>query len=171
MKGQHGEGGISSGLVGGTHPSQPIKKLGSTELFLFALLLDIGQKSHKSSTLYCLFDCTLLLRGQVGFLTIHDAAVRIDEILQEIDILVVDVLNVILREYVVIHIFVCLKWDVVWVYIIFRVINASASPSASVSFIWLRLRRASSPAAGSRAKLDPVSHDFGAVHLLSFLLP
>ena|SRR3989338_1691644 len=70
------------------------------------LLLDKGQKPHKARTLDGGFDCALLLRCETALSATDDAAVRIDELLQKVDIFVVDVLNVILCENVVAHSFI-----------------------------------------------------------------
>ena len=71
---------------------------------LFAiLLLDEGQKPHKARPLDSGFDCTLLFGGEPALGASHDATVRIDELLEQVDVFVVDVLNVILREDVVAH--------------------------------------------------------------------
>lgn len=67
-------------------------------LFLF---LDVRQKPHEASALYRLFHHALLLCRETALAAIHNATMRIDEVLQEIDILVVDVLNVVLRQNVI----------------------------------------------------------------------
>jgi len=70
------------------------------------LFLYEREEAHEARTFDRGFDGTLLLGGQAAFLAAHDATVRIDELLQEVDIFVIDVLNVILREDVVAHNFV-----------------------------------------------------------------
>ena len=67
------------------------------------LLLDEGQKPHEARAFDGGFDGALLLRREIRSLPAHHASVRIDELLEEVDILVVDVLDVILRQYVVAH--------------------------------------------------------------------
>ena len=70
------------------------------------LLLDEGKESHEACPLDGGLDGTLLFRRKVLSLPPEHASVRIDELLEEVDILVVDVLDIILREYVVAHMFV-----------------------------------------------------------------
>jgi hypothetical protein len=59
--------------------------------------------------------------------------VRIDELLQEVDIFVVDVLDIILRQDVVGHIILrdysamLLKWNIVWINIVLRVLDAGTT--------------------------------------------
>ena len=67
------------------------------------LLLNVGQKPHKSRSLDGRFYCTLLLGGKSAFAARHDAAVGIDELLQEIHVFVINVLDIVLRENVVGH--------------------------------------------------------------------
>lgn len=86
------------------------------------LLLDVRQKPHKSRAFDRRFHSTLLLCGEAGSLATHYATVRIYELLEQVDILVVYVLDVILCQNVC-HIF-CLERNVVRINIIFRVINA-----------------------------------------------
>ena len=69
------------------------------------LLLDEGQKPHKARPLDCGFDRTLLFGGEPALGASHDAAVRIDELLEQVDVFVVDVLDVILRKNIVAHSF------------------------------------------------------------------
>ena len=64
------------------------------------LLLNIRKKAHEARALHCCFYRALLLGGEAGALTTHDAAVRIDELLEKIDIFVVDVSDVILGKNV-----------------------------------------------------------------------
>src|SRR3989344_7177609 len=67
------------------------------------LLLNKGQKPHKPRTLDSGFYCTLLLGGEPDLGASHNAPVRIDELLEQIDVFVIDVLDVILRKNVVGH--------------------------------------------------------------------
>lgn len=69
-----------------------------------SLLLDEREEAHKTRALYGGFDGALLLGRQAAFLATHDAAVRIDELLQEVDIFVVDVLDIVLGQNVVGHV-------------------------------------------------------------------
>ena len=62
--------------------------------------MHVREESHEARALDRRFDGTLLLGGESSALAAHHAAVRVDELFQEIDILVVDVLDIILREYV-----------------------------------------------------------------------
>ena len=87
------------------------------------LFLDIWEKSHKSSALDGCFDRSLLLCGQARALATHYATVRIHELLEQVDVLVVYVLDVILSQNVC-HIVLNLERNVVRINIIFRVINA-----------------------------------------------
>ena len=64
------------------------------------LLGDVWKESHEASTLYSCFNCTLLFGSESTALAADHAAVRIYELLQEFNILVVDMLDVILCEYV-----------------------------------------------------------------------
>jgi len=60
------------------------------------LFLDIGQKPHEASALHrCLYRA-LLLGGKARALPAHNAAVRIDELAQKVDVFVIDVPDVIL---------------------------------------------------------------------------
>ncbi len=68
--------------------------------------MDEREESHEAGAFDGGFDGTLLLGSEPALLAAHDATVRVDELLQEIDIFVVDVADVILRENVVIHIFI-----------------------------------------------------------------
>ena len=68
--------------------------------FLFSLLLDIGQKPHEAGAFDCGFHGSLLLGGEASALAALDAAVRIDELAQEINVFVIDVSDVILCENV-----------------------------------------------------------------------
>ena len=65
--------------------------------------MDEREKAHEASSLDRRFHCTLLLGGQPGALAGQNATMRIDELFQEVDILVVDVLNIILGKNVVRH--------------------------------------------------------------------
>jgi len=69
--------------------------------FFTLLLLDVRQKPHEPRSLNCLFHHALLFCGEATFATVHHAAVRVDEILQEVDVFVIDVLDIVLREYIV----------------------------------------------------------------------
>ena len=70
-------------------------------VFLFSLLLDVREKPHEASTLHCRFHRALLLGREARLAAIHHAAVRIDEILQEINVFVINVLDVVLRQNVI----------------------------------------------------------------------
>ena len=70
------------------------------------LFLNEWQETHEASTLDGGFDCALLLGRETALAAAHDAAVRIDELLQEVNVFVVDVSDVILCEDVVAHGFV-----------------------------------------------------------------
>ena len=70
------------------------------------LFLDEREEAHKARALDSRFDCTLLLGGETALGAADDAAVRIDELLQKVDVFVVDVLNIILCENVVAHSFI-----------------------------------------------------------------
>ncbi len=64
------------------------------------LLLDVGQKPHEAGAFDRLFYRALLLGGEAATLSRHDAAVRIHELLEQIDVFVIDMLNIILCENV-----------------------------------------------------------------------
>ena len=66
-----------------------------------SLLLDERKQSHQSSALYREIDCALLFASEVDAALRLDAAVGVDELLEEVDVLVVDVLNVILGQDVI----------------------------------------------------------------------
>lgn len=72
-------------------------------MLLGPLFLNEGKEAHEASALDRGFDGSLLLGGESALFAAHDATVRIDELLQEVDVFVIDVLNVILRENVVGH--------------------------------------------------------------------
>ncbi len=67
------------------------------------LLLDKGQKPHEPRSLDGGFDGALLLGGEAALSAAHDAAMRINELLQEVDIFVIDMLNIILSQNIVGH--------------------------------------------------------------------
>ena len=91
--------------------------------FCASLLLNVREKTHETSALDRLLDSTLLFGGEPRTLAVHDPSVRIDELLQEINVFIIDVPDVILCEYIR-HM---LERDVVGIYIIFRIIDARAS--------------------------------------------
>ena len=64
------------------------------------LLRDVREESHEARALDCGLDGALLLGGKSASLAAHHAAVRVDELLKEVDILLVDVLYVVLCENV-----------------------------------------------------------------------
>ena len=64
----------------------------------FKLFLHVRKQSHESCALDCGLDGALLLGGEPPSLAADHAAVRIDELLQEINVFVVDVLDIILSE-------------------------------------------------------------------------
>ena len=71
----------------GPPPKTRVKK----ELFLY-----VWEQTHKSCTLHgCLYGA-LLTSGKLCATTAHHATMRIDELLQEIDIFVIEMLYVIL---------------------------------------------------------------------------
>jgi hypothetical protein len=51
---------------------------------------DIGEECHKARALYCFGKCALPRRREVRAATRHDLAVRIQELLDRLDVLVVD---------------------------------------------------------------------------------
>jgi hypothetical protein len=70
--------------------------------FLFQyLFLNVRQKRHEAGALYRCLDSALLLGGKTTSLSTQDASVRIDELLQEVDVFVIDVLDIVLRKNVV----------------------------------------------------------------------
>lgn len=77
--------------------SYPKRNLGVSFL---NLLLDEREEGHETCALYSSFYGPLLLGGETALGASHDATVRIDELLEQVDIFVVDVLDVILCEYV-----------------------------------------------------------------------
>src|SRR5262245_34038932 len=95
------------------------------------LLLDVRQKSHEPSAFYGCFYRSLLLCGKAGSLATHYAAMRIYELLEQIYVLIVDVLDIILRQNIR-HTMIVLERNVVRINIVFRVINARASSWSSV---------------------------------------
>jgi hypothetical protein len=64
------------------------------------LFLDERQKAHKPRAFDGCFDGALLLAREAALLARDDAAVRIDELLQEVDVFVIDVLDIVLCKYV-----------------------------------------------------------------------
>ena len=62
------------------------------------LLLDEREEAHEAGTLDGRFDGALLFGSQSRALTRDDATVRIDELLQKVDVFVVDMLDIILCE-------------------------------------------------------------------------
>jgi hypothetical protein len=90
-------------IIGHPQSANKQKSRSHASGFCFAspLFLHVGQKAHEASALYGGFDLALLFGGEVRAIATHDAAVRVDELLQEIHVFVVDVLNVILRKDVV----------------------------------------------------------------------
>ncbi len=79
------------------------KSLAFREAFL--LFLNVRKQSHETRALDRSLDFALLLRCEITLATAHDAAVRIDELLQKVDVFVIDVSDVILCENVVCHTF------------------------------------------------------------------
>lgn len=63
-----------------------------------SLLLHVREQSHESRTFDRGLYGTLLASGQLAATAAHDATVRVDELLEQIDIFVVDMLNVVLGE-------------------------------------------------------------------------
>ncbi len=63
------------------------------------LSLDVGQKSHVSSALNGLFDGTLLLCRESRALAADDASMRIDELLEYIDVFIVYITNICLHMF------------------------------------------------------------------------
>lgn len=115
-----------SGLTYSTKTGGPI---GSACFLSYCeiLLLHVWEKAHEAGTLDGGLDCTLLTRGELGAAATHHAAVRIDELLEQVNIFVVDVLYVVLSQNV--HIFLILYFffyflerDVVGIDVFFRVI-------------------------------------------------
>ncbi len=72
----------------------------------YQLFLDEWEEAHEAGAFDGGFYGALLLGGKPRTFAGHDAAVRIDELLQEIDVFVVDVLDIILGENVVAHRFI-----------------------------------------------------------------
>ena len=91
------------------------------------LLLDVRKKSHEARSLDRCLDGTLLLGSETASLAADHAAMRVDELFQQIDIFVIDVLNIILSEYICHIILVTLlKRYIVRIDIFLRVIDARA---------------------------------------------
>ncbi|MEN9413654.1 MAG: hypothetical protein RLZZ342_741 [Candidatus Parcubacteria bacterium] len=67
----------------------------------FCLFLNVREKPHKAGALYRLFYHALLLARKARALVAYHATMRVYELLEQIDVLVVYVLNVVLSENVV----------------------------------------------------------------------
>ncbi len=65
--------------------------------------MNVRKQAHEAGALYGGLHCTLLLGGEPRALAAQDATMRIDELLQEIDVFVINVSNVVLREDVIGH--------------------------------------------------------------------
>ncbi len=105
--------------------------------FLFeVLLLNVRQESHESGSLHCCLHSTLLLGGEAGSLASHYATVRIYELLEQIDVLIVHVLDIILSQNVC-HMNVLERY-IVRIYIVFRVINAGSCGRSCVLLTVIR---------------------------------
>ena len=63
--------------------------------------MDVRQKPHEAGALHCRFHHALLLGRETTLAAVHDATVRVDEIAKQVDVFVVDVLDIVLREDVV----------------------------------------------------------------------
>lgn len=107
------------------HHTAPKEHLRDVQCPLF---LDVRQKAHKPGTLDRLLYHPLLLGREARFLASHDAAVRIYELFQKVDIFVVDVADVVLRKYVVHRDWFISHWhlkgNVFRVDVVFRVLDA-----------------------------------------------
>ncbi|KKW23351.1 MAG: hypothetical protein UY67_C0024G0025 [Candidatus Kaiserbacteria bacterium GW2011_GWA2_52_12] len=64
----------------------------------YLLFLHVGEQAHEAGAFDRRVYRALLLGGKAALCARDDASVRIDELLQEIDIFVIDVLNIILCE-------------------------------------------------------------------------
>src|SRR5581483_7396708 len=62
------------------------------------LFLNERKEPHEAGTLDGLLDGALLLGGEARALAAHHFAVRVDELLQKVDVFVVDVTDIVLRE-------------------------------------------------------------------------
>ena len=76
----------------------------------FLLFLDVSHKTHVSSSFDRTIHCSLLLSCKTRALAGDDAAVRIDELLEKIDIFVVDVSDIVLGQDVVGHVGIFIAW-------------------------------------------------------------
>ena len=61
----------------------------------------VWEKSHEPRPLNCRFNCALLFCRQTSSATAYQSSVRIDELPQEIDVFVINVLDIVLRENVI----------------------------------------------------------------------
>lgn len=89
--------------------------------------MDEWEEPHEARAFDRGFDGALLLGGESALAAAHDAAVRIDELLQKVDVFVVDVLNVILCENVVRHTYIHLKRNIVGINVVFRVLDTCST--------------------------------------------
>ncbi len=67
------------------------------------LFRDKWQESHEAGALHCLGELALALGIHEGLLLAHEACMRIQELLQELHILVIDVFDIILRKKALFH--------------------------------------------------------------------
>jgi len=62
------------------------------------LLLHVREESHEAGTFDGLLNRALLLGSEARALAAHDAAVRVHELLEKLNVFVIDVADIILRE-------------------------------------------------------------------------
>lgn len=98
----------------------------------YFLFLYVRKEAEEAGSLYSCLNGALLLRGEARALLPHDAAMRVQKLLQKVDVFVIDVSNIVLREYVVFR--HTLERNIVRINIFLRIINVArrASPSEIV---------------------------------------
>ena len=67
-------------------------------LFLYALRCYVWNESHETRSLYCISQLSLVLCCNTCSLSCHQSSVRVQELLQDFSILVVNMLDIVLRE-------------------------------------------------------------------------
>ena len=97
-------------VVGGTESSIYPKEKTSIDVcsylgFSRVLFLHVRKQSHEASALDGCFDLALLFGREIRLGAAHDAAVRVDELLEQVDVFVIDVLDIVLGQNVI-HILV-----------------------------------------------------------------